>query len=136
MSDSRPHSDPGSKRPRRGPLTLRGIAKEAPSLAKKALWGLAVVAVIGAITAILASIPYITHDAVTADLGDCVNGGSHVVSCASPKAVYRVVGVISGDEKTEIEGGCASADMRYRRGPGTGLSPGFTLCLSLLGKPY
>jgi hypothetical protein len=136
MSDSRPHSDPGSKRPRHGPLTLREISEQAPSLVKKALWGLAVVAVIGAITALLVSIPYITHDALTADLGDCVSDAPHVVSCASPKAVYRVVGIISGDRETGIEGGCASADMKYQRGRGKGLSGGFTLCLSLLHKPH
>jgi hypothetical protein len=92
MSDSRPHSDPGTRRPRRRPLTLREVSREAPSLVKKALWGLAVVALIGAIVAVLMGIPYITHDASTADLGDCMSGDSHVVGCASPKAVYRVVG--------------------------------------------
>jgi hypothetical protein len=130
MGDPRPHSDPGLRRPYR-PFRVREVPERVLLWIKTdAWWVFTLLALFAAVVALLVSIPYLRHDPVTADPGDCLNETKHVVSCTSPKALYRVVGEYGIDRNDD----CPPHELTYSERGGRGVTTGYVLCLDFIDR--
>jgi hypothetical protein len=145
MNDTRPHSDPARRPRRREPLSVRDMPKRVLTSIKNTWPVIILIAIILAVVAVLVSIPYLTHDAVAAQVGDCLDGDSRVVSCTSTKARYRVLGIVGHGRGPDIEDPyhnlqpevCAAfpaTDTTYWRRGTNRSGSGFVLCLSIVRR--